>query len=71
MKRIDLVFVNAGGKSVTLSLNDPAEPVNPAAVKEAMTEIITRNVFTSAGGQLTAIKSARLSESVTMPITLD
>ncbi|MFT8709101.1 MAG: DUF2922 domain-containing protein [Sporolactobacillus sp.] len=71
MKRIDLVFVNAGGKSVTLSLNDPAEPVNPAAVKEAMTEIITRNVFTSTGGQLTAIKSARLSESVTTPITLD
>lgn len=71
MKRIDLVFVNTGGKSVTLSLNDPAEPVNPAAVKEAMTEIITRNVFTSTGGQLTAIKSARLSESVTTPITLD
>ncbi|CAM3249595.1 DUF2922 domain-containing protein [Sporolactobacillus spathodeae] len=70
MKKIDLVFLNEQGKSVTLSLNDPMEPVNAVAVKDAMTEIITRNVFTSAGGQLTSIKSARVSESIITPIEL-
>lgn len=70
MKKLNLVFQNEAGKSVTLSLNDPAEPVNPVAVKDAMNEIITRNVFTSIGGSLTKIKSARISDNSATAIEL-
>ncbi|MFT8318032.1 MAG: DUF2922 domain-containing protein [Sporolactobacillus sp.] len=70
MKKLNLVFQNEAGKSVTLSLNDPVEPVNPAAVKDAMNEVIARNVFTSTGGALTKIKSARISDNSATAIEL-
>ncbi|MCL1631468.1 DUF2922 domain-containing protein [Sporolactobacillus sp. CPB3-1] len=71
MKTLSLVFLNTEGKSVTLSLNDPVEPADPAAIKDAMSAIITENVFQSTGGDLTAIKSARISENNTTPIELE
>jgi Protein of unknown function (DUF2922). len=70
MKRLNLVFLNEQGKSVTLSLNDPVEPADPIAVKAAMDEIIAQNVFVSTGGLLTQLKSARISESNTTPIQI-
>lgn len=70
MKRLNLVFLNEQGKSVTLSLNDPVEPANPVAVKAAMDEILAQNVFVSTGGLLTQLKSARISESNTTPIQI-
>lgn len=70
MKKINLVFLNENGKSVTLSLNDPVEPADSAAVKAAMDEIIAQNVFVSTGGPLTQFKSARISENNTTPIEI-
>ncbi|MCI1858237.1 MAG: DUF2922 domain-containing protein [Sporolactobacillus sp.] len=70
MKQLNLVFVNEQGKSVTLSLNDPVEPADPAAVKTAMEAIISQNLFSSTGGHLTKVKSARISENITTPIEL-
>ncbi|MCO7174993.1 DUF2922 domain-containing protein [Sporolactobacillus kofuensis] len=70
MKKLNLVFLNTEGKSVTLALNDPVEPADPAAIKAAMNTIIAQNVFVSKGGDLTEIKSARISESNTTPIDL-
>ncbi|RYL89283.1 DUF2922 domain-containing protein [Sporolactobacillus sp. THM19-2] len=70
MKRLNLVFLNTAGKSVTLSLNDPVEPADPVAVRSAMDEIIAQNVFESTGGELTQVKSARISENNTTPIEI-
>ncbi|GGL58404.1 DUF2922 domain-containing protein [Sporolactobacillus putidus] len=70
MKRLNLVFLNQQGKSVTLTLNDPVEPADPAAIKAAMAEIVTQNVFISTGGELTQAKSARISENITTPISI-
>ncbi|WP_100487064.1 DUF2922 domain-containing protein [Sporolactobacillus pectinivorans] len=71
MKTLNLVFLNEQGKSVTLSVNDPVEPADPAAVKSAMQEILAQNVFISTGGLLTQIKSARISENNATPIPVD
>lgn len=71
MKRLNMVFVNRDGKSVTLSLNDPVEPADPAAIKAAMDEVVAQNVFESTGGDLLQVKSARISENITTPIPLD
>lgn len=62
MKRIELLFKNAEGNTVTISLDDPIEPVNPAAVSQAMDEIIVQNVFTSSGGDLVMKHGARIVE---------
>ncbi|WP_010631517.1 DUF2922 domain-containing protein [Sporolactobacillus vineae] len=70
MKKLNLVFLNEQGKSVTLSLNDPIEPADPVAVKAAMDEVIAQNVFVSTGGLLTQLKSARISENNTTPIQI-
>ncbi|WP_099159554.1 DUF2922 domain-containing protein [Virgibacillus ndiopensis] len=62
MKKLELKFLNQDGKTITFSLEKPVEPVDPAAVKSAMEEIITQNAFTSSGGDLVSVKSARIVE---------
>ncbi|MEB1805739.1 MAG: DUF2922 domain-containing protein, partial [Bacillaceae bacterium] len=47
-------------KNVTISLDNPVYPVDPAAISAAMDEIIAQNAFTSSGGNLVAKKSARV-----------
>ncbi|MGP4106037.1 DUF2922 domain-containing protein [Virgibacillus sp. L01] len=43
-------------------MEKPIEPVDPVAVKAAMDEIIAQDAFTSFGGSLVTIKSARAVE---------
>lgn len=61
-KRLELKFVNFEGKTATIPIDDPVEPVDPAAVSAAMDMIIVENIFTSSGGDLVAKKSARIVE---------
>ncbi|MFC4557959.1 DUF2922 domain-containing protein [Virgibacillus kekensis] len=70
MKKLELKFENADGKTVTYSLEQPIEPVDPAAVKAAMDTIVTQNAFTSSGGDLVSIKSARVVERNVQDIEL-
>ena len=59
-KKLELVFENELAKNVTISLDNPIYPVDPAAISAAMDEIIAQNAFTSSGGNLVAKKSARV-----------
>jgi len=70
MKKIELFFENAEGKTVKYSLDKPIDPVNATTVNEAMDEIIEQNVFLSNGGDLVAKKSARIVENVIEEIDL-
>ena len=60
MKTLELRFENEEGKNVTISLDSPIEPVDPAAINAAMDEIIAQNAFDSSGGELVAKKDARV-----------
>ncbi|MFC4402964.1 DUF2922 domain-containing protein [Gracilibacillus xinjiangensis] len=62
MKTIELKFENEEGKTVTISLDQPVEPVDPQAVHTAMDEIIAQNALFSTGGDLVGKKSARVVE---------
>lgn len=62
MKRIELLFKNEEGNNVTISLDDPIEPVNPDTVGKVMDEIIAQNVFSSSGGDLVSKHAARVVE---------
>ena len=62
MKKIELKFKNEEDKTVTISLDNPVEPADPAAVNAAMDAILAENAFYSSGGDLVAKHSARIVE---------
>ncbi|MDC3417556.1 DUF2922 domain-containing protein [Aquibacillus salsiterrae] len=62
MKTLELKFGNQEDKVVTVSLENPVEPVDAVAVNAAMDAIITQNAFFSSGGDLVTKKSARIVE---------
>ncbi|WP_010531474.1 DUF2922 domain-containing protein [Lentibacillus jeotgali] len=70
MKKLELKFLNEDDKTVTYSLEEPVEPVDPAAVGAAMDEIILQNAFTSSGGDLVSRKSARVVDRNVVEIEL-
>lgn len=60
-KTLEMVFRNAGGKEVTLSLADPREDLTLAEVKTVMENIITKQIFSSKTGDFAQIVEARIS----------
>jgi hypothetical protein len=61
-KKIELIFKNEAGKNVTLSLDNPTEPVNPALVAQVMEQVIAEQAFVSSGGALVSKYAARIVE---------
>jgi hypothetical protein len=61
-KTLQLQFLNQENKTVTISIDNPIEPVDTIALNAAMDSILTANVFTSAGGDLMSKKGARVVE---------
>ena len=59
-KKIDLLFSNQEGRQVTISMEQPTEPVNAELVQTVMETIVSENIFVTSGGSLTAIRGARL-----------
>ncbi|MDI3257738.1 MAG: DUF2922 domain-containing protein [Kyrpidia sp.] len=57
---LELRFQNAMGRLVRLVVPDPKQPVDPAATRQAMTQLVALGVFTSAGGDLIKPIDARL-----------
>lgn len=71
MKRLELLFENEEGRTVTFSLDEPVEPVDPEAVSAAMDEVLAQNVFESNGGELVKKKGARIVERYVTDIEID
>ena len=71
MKRIELKFRKEEGRLSTVSLDDPKEPVDPIAVKQAMQVIIDQDVFTSSGGSYVSMDSAQVVDRTVEEISLD
>ncbi len=61
-KKLELLFENEEGRQVIVSLNDPIEPVDPEQIKISMQAILASNALTSGGGDLVAIRGARLTQ---------
>lgn len=70
MKVLELKFRNTDDKIVTLSLDAPVEPVDPALINTVMDTIVTENAFISSGGDLVKKESARIVERQVTDITL-
>lgn len=70
MKKLELIFENEEGKTVTYSLDSPIDPADVVAVEAAMDEIITQNVFSTSGGNIVAKKGARFVERTVTEIEI-
>ncbi|GEL76058.1 DUF2922 domain-containing protein [Tenuibacillus multivorans] len=70
-KRLELKFKNLEGSTVTISLDNPIEPADPVAVKQAMDNILQNDVFSSSGGALNEIYQARIVDRAVTDIPLD
>ncbi|NLC12243.1 MAG: DUF2922 domain-containing protein [Firmicutes bacterium] len=51
-KTLRLIFQTSAGSTSSISLADPAEPVDPSAISDAMDTILNTGIFTSSGGDL-------------------
>ncbi|WP_442596460.1 DUF2922 domain-containing protein [Neobacillus sp. D3-1R] len=61
-KTLELQFSTELGGTARVSLDNPKEPIDPAAVKLAMNQILSAGVFYSTTGNLVAVKGARVIE---------
>ncbi|WP_077619840.1 DUF2922 domain-containing protein [Bacillus sinesaloumensis] len=61
-KTLEMQFTNEDGKTTTVSIENPKEPVDTGAVSAAMDTIVASNAFLTVGGPLVAIKGARVVE---------
>ncbi len=52
VKTLELVFRNTSGQSVTVSLADPKSDLTLTQAQVVMQDIISKNIFTSKGGDL-------------------
>ncbi|WP_203363010.1 DUF2922 domain-containing protein [Bacillus sp. REN10] len=59
-KTLQLQFTTDLGKTASLTIDDPKEPIDPALVKQSMEAIIAANVFNSTSGKFAAAKDANL-----------
>jgi hypothetical protein len=59
-KTLELQFTTEMGKTASLSVDNPKEPIDEAVVKLSMAQIIASQVFTTGSGKLVAAKGARV-----------
>lgn len=70
-KQLELQFFNEDERTVTISLENPIEPVDPETVKTVMDTIISENVFMTSGGDLVSKKGARIVERTVTDIDIE
>ncbi|MEJ8778326.1 DUF2922 domain-containing protein [Pseudogracilibacillus sp. ICA-222130] len=70
MKRLELQFVDAGGKTVTYTLDNPVDPQDAEQVAAVMDEMIAQDAFASKDGPIVAKKGARIVERTVTDIDI-
>ena len=59
-KTLELQFTTEMGKTASLTVDNPKEPIDEEVVKLSMAQIIGSQVFTTGSGKLVAPKGARV-----------
>jgi len=67
---LELKFLNAKEKVVTITVDNPKIPVNSGLVNQIMDKIVSNNIFLTSGGPIVAKQSARLVGREITEITL-
>ncbi len=67
-KTLQLVFRNANGREVSLSLANPKPDLTAAEVTPVMQQIVDNHLFTSATGDLVQVVAARIKSNEVTPL---
>ena len=59
-KRLEMVFTNAAGRRATISVDNARDDITQQEVQSAMDMIVNRSIFSTGGGDIVAIDSARI-----------
>ncbi|OPX90870.1 MAG: hypothetical protein A4E53_00808 [Pelotomaculum sp. PtaB.Bin104] len=62
-KVLRMSFKNEGGNTVSISLDAPRDNLTEAEVEAAMDLVITKNIFTSSGGNLVTKSDAKIIDT--------
>ena len=63
MKTLKMIFKNEDGNNVTFSLKNPKDTLTAQGVKDAMDNIIAKNVFITTGGELVSKVRAEIVDT--------
>jgi Protein of unknown function (DUF2922) len=69
-KTLELQFSTELGKTASLTVDNPKEPIDEEVVKLSMAQIIASEVFTTASGRFVATKGARVIDRNVTDYTL-
>ncbi|WP_338754949.1 DUF2922 domain-containing protein [Bacillus sp. FJAT-52991] len=69
-KVLELYFTSEMGSTEKLTVRNPKDSLDPAAIKAAMEQIVAANIFATKTGALTGVKSARYVDRSTTDIEL-
>ncbi|OUM85493.1 MAG: hypothetical protein BAA01_10480 [Bacillus thermozeamaize] len=69
-KTLELIFRTEAGRTVRITLRDPIEPVEPAAVNNVMDTILAKNLFQTNGANWTEKVGARLQDRTVTELPL-
>lgn len=64
-KVLRMSFETSMGGTMALTLNDPKEGITPVEIEAVMDQIIAKNIFSTAAGDLVAKKDVKIVETVT------
>ena len=67
-KVLRMTYANVLGASVSFNLTNPLPDLTAAAVKGYMELVIAKNLFTSTGGDLVAIKDISIVDTTTQDL---
>ena len=59
-KRLLLTFLNEEGGKVTITVDNPKDNLTEQEVSQAMADLITKNIFTSRGGNFVEAIGAKV-----------
>ncbi len=64
-KVLRMTFNNAAGKAVTITLPGPKTSLTAAQIEAVMDQIITKNIFLTAGGDLISKRDVKIVDTTT------
>ncbi|MEW5920675.1 MAG: DUF2922 domain-containing protein [Bacillota bacterium] len=62
-KVLRMSFQNAQGRTVSINLREPVDPLNPAVVSSCMDKVVVGNIFNTSGGDIIAKLKAETVET--------
>lgn len=68
--KLEMSFKNTMDKKSTISIDNPRSDVTDSEVSAVMSDIITKNVFATSGGDLASILSARVVTTTVNELTV-